>query len=236
MDVALIVTGDAEFGGLSRALERAFPGHKFRMFTPRKMNGFTSCRLTGDEPKLSRLTRRGHVSTEVADLADMLITAADPGRKGQPEDLMVLVEDLELANVDQPERVVGWLREAVRARINVQFSSHDRREKAAQRVRERCSFHLLVPMLEAHFHADPTSIDRAGAVRGSAFDAALCDQERFEVDDNQYLSPPRLTGKGSICWLHRAPEQRRKHPKAYLEFLCDPNLDGATTYDEKTAT
>ncbi len=249
MDIALIVTGDAEFGGLAGSLDRAFPGHKFKCL-PRKMNGFTSSALQDDSPLLFRTLKKGErIDTEISLLADTLITLADPGRNNRPADIVVLVEDLELANRHQPGRVVHWLREAVQTRIDVHFSTQARREKARERVRERCSFHLLVPMLESHFYSDANALNAAGRLRLSRFDHKVYDPEDFSVDDAEYLETPVTFGKGSRDWRNRPAENRRIHPKAYLEYLCTPaehnaGADGTngekvavpkTTYDERKA-
>lgn len=239
--VALIVTGDAEFAALHRSLQRAFPTLEFvRHASPpgQPMDGFTSNRLRGDDPVLARPTPDGiAMLSPLAKLIDQLVLGVHPGRNGVPYDHAVLIDDLELDNTDQPERVVAHVRAAIPARIDAQWPSQALRDRVRATVRERCSFHLLCPMLEGYFFCDEDALDRAGRVAGRA---SLVDGRRIEdfaVDDPTYAEVPLPEGATKRTmksdW-RRSPERRARHPKKYLQYLCDPSLDGGTRYDEAT--
>jgi hypothetical protein len=148
-------------------------------------------------------------------LATALVAAVDPGRTGTPADLAVLVEDLELANRDQPELVARHVREAVQRELERRWASLARRDVSAERVRNRCSFHLFVPMVEAYFFGDANALSNAGATRSALFDPIAADVEDFSTTDPDFLLPP----DGDTYW---AKPHRERHPKHYLEFLCDP--------------
>lgn len=235
--VALIVTGRVEFLALHRSLGRAFPGIEFVQHASppgAPMNGFTSRTLDEETPVLEAASRAGAVTlSSLAKLVDQLILAVDPGRNGAPHDYAVLLDDVELCNAHQPGRVVDHVRQAVKSRLDAQWPSADRRARAREKVRERCSFHLLCPMVESYFFGDDPALDRAGRVggRASAFDPATRDLEDFEVDDAVYRDVPPSDRKGD--WRH-SPEQRARHPKKYVSYLADPRCDGATSYREAT--
>jgi hypothetical protein len=75
-------------------------------------------------------------------------------------------------------------------------------------------------MIESYFFAEPEALTRAGAKRASNFDAAVVDAEHFCVDEPEFLHPPNRLNKNALPkW---ATEDRAKHPKRYLQFLCDP--------------
>jgi hypothetical protein len=240
--VALIVTGDVEYGALHASLQRAFPSLTFEQHASppgRPMNGFTSSRIPASAPVLERTARSGEVMlSEFARLIDQLILAVHPGRNGDPYDHAILIDDLELVNADQPERVIAWVREAVPRRIDAQWPSQAKRDHVRDLVRDRCSFHLLCPMVESLFFGEPAALDRAGRVTGRAsqFDANVCDIEAFEVTDGAYetVAVPAVAGKASKGDWRRSPELRKRHPKKYLQYLGDASLDGNTRYAETT--
>jgi hypothetical protein len=215
--VALIVTGELEKKSLHLSLGRLFPEAEFEVL---HLDGFTSCELP-EEPEFEE----GRPSL-VEKLADALISAVDPGRSGTPVDLAFLVDDLELHNVATPERAVRHLREAIPRRLEAHWSNADRRRRSAGLVRERCSFHLLSPMIEAYFFGEPAALVRAGAKRRAAFDPLSGDVEHFLTDDPDFLAP--LDGKHPI-W---AKPDRARHPKCYVRFLCDPDGGSPRAYRE----
>jgi hypothetical protein len=226
--VALLVTGKAEEAALHLSLKRVFPEAEI-VVRPRR-DGFTSTALPSP-PKLHALgtARR---PTDVERLAAMLVAEVEPGRRDQkPPDLVVLVDDLELVNQSSPERAIEHVREAVRAHLaSHPWPSAAARERAEERVRERCSFHLLAPMVEAYFFREPAALVRAGARQASLFDPAATDVERFSVNDPAFLGPPnRAPGEALPPW---ATPDRREHPKRYLQFLCDPMGGDAKAYVE----
>jgi hypothetical protein len=96
-------------------------------------------------------------------------------------------------------------------------------------LRERCSFHLLRPMAESLFFGERAALDRASggaALPPVQFDSMTRDIEAFETADAAYLAKPR----GEACW---ATENRRRHPKHYLEYLLDPSGAKGKLYKER---
>ncbi|HSO00140.1 MAG TPA: hypothetical protein VLS89_17730, partial [Candidatus Nanopelagicales bacterium] len=196
--VALLVTGKAE-EALHQSLKRLFPEAEFIML-PRR-DGFTSAALP-PAPVLHTLGKAPR-PTNIERLAAALVAEVEPGRRDQkPPDLVVLIDDLELVNEAWPERAIEHVRAAVRAHLERHpWPSAAARERAYERVCERCSFHVLAPMVEAYFYAEPAALTRAGARRPSLVDAAASDVERFVVDDAAFLGPPdRPSGVALPVW------------------------------------
>jgi hypothetical protein len=161
--------------------------------------------------------------TTLQNLASRIV--ADIVDVDDPPDLLIALDDLELVNAPHPELVAARVRDAVVAHMErYAWTSQAAREKATRLVRERCSFHLLAPMVEAYFFAEPGALVRAGASRPSRVDAAAIDLEAFVTDDPDYLGHPLVPHKQSPkrkSWAIPLPE-RSRHPKHYLRFLCDP--------------
>lgn len=215
--IHLVVTGDAEELALAPALEQVFPEVEF---TVEKVNGFTSS--SRDAP-----TRP---STKAVDLVSSMLAAIDTGRT--PADYAIALEDLELANVKQPSVVLDRLRLAVEICINqppeveVVARGSKRRfrhlatpEVRREALRQRCSFHLAAPMLEAWFFGEPAALVRAGVPQTATiiFNKHTCDLEDFVTTDAAFLDP-----EANTYWARRPPAQRAKHPKDYITFLRDP--------------
>ncbi|TMQ06953.1 MAG: hypothetical protein E6J90_44775 [Deltaproteobacteria bacterium] len=121
------------------------------------------------------------------------------------------IDDLELDNVETPGNVAGVVRDAV---VRALGSTPTHAEQA--RYRERCSFHLLCPMVEAYFYGEPAALTRAGA-HAPALVVQTEHLEAFLAGDMAYLVPPDEPGH---AW--RSPG-RAKHPKRYLRFLAMPD-------------
>lgn len=254
MLVRVIPTGQAELVGLAACLGRLFPEHTFETVPGRQepdgrtvpFDGFTS----------GRLKSTADVGTCLTKLVQRLASEVCPGRDGRPADLAILIDDLELENVDQPALVVEIVRAAVRSHLDglSKLRSGDYARRVAEALRERASFHLAVPMIEAWFFADPAAFSTLG-VPPSQLPPRLkagVDPEAFETDD-----PSFSADDGSLCtalaarnarnprakpkeapWLLKprgdAPAYRReRHPKAYLQWLSrDPSNDRCSTYRE----
>lgn len=214
--VTLFVTGRLEEGALADSLRQVFGGVEL---TTHKLEGFTSNRLPRER---STDEKRRYADA----IAGRLVGEAFPGRTGKPPDLVIAVDDLELANQDQPEVVVEHLAGAVRDHVERHFQA-GARDRAYETVRRRCSFHLLCPMVEAYFFGEPAALTRAGAVRPSLFAEATTDVEAFDVDDAAFLAPPDVDDKHD--WRR---SDRRKHPKRYLKFLSDADANGDSKYAE----
>jgi hypothetical protein len=115
--------------------------------------------------------------------------------------LIIGVDHLELHSA--PQRATDVLRSAIARGLATLESSLARHERLRTAVAERCSFHLLVPMVEAYFFGEPEALTRAGAVHTSRFNPQTQDVEAFVVEH-----PP-------------FPEADARHPKRYLKFLSD---------------
>lgn len=226
LTISLLVTGVTEHTGLPDSLRQVFPSARFRIGNGgRRLDGFTSHRLkplTGPRPR---------AESYLDEFAARLVAETYPGRDGKPADLIVGVDDLELENMDQPELVVRLLREAVQAHVERSFQGNTR-ARVYERLQNHCSFHLLKPMVEAYFFGEPAALDRAGRAleRTCLFGAESCDVEDFAVDDPAYMQVAEAAND-KRDWRH-GRQQRPRHPKKYLQFLCDPAGDGKTTYRE----
>jgi hypothetical protein len=219
--VVLITTGRCEQLALGASLKRYFPDAEFIAPEPRASFTSTRVRLTPAPPP-----RPGAPEPVVDRLARAMVAMTDPGRNGVPPDLVIAVDDVELVNLDQVDVVTSTLRDAVKRHLDTfAWSSSRRREQAAERVREHCSFHLLCPMVEAYFFGETAALTRAGAQRPSAVNAKAHDVEDFVTEEAVFLSVP----DGAKHW---ATADRKKHPKRYLQYLVDPEGADAKSYRE----
>jgi hypothetical protein len=151
--VSVFVTGKCE-EAIGDALHALFPDLAVTV-QPRR-DGFTSAAL-GESPILDP-------RSNLRKLAAALVAEVEPGRRSKPPDMVIAIDDLELVNFDHPERPYLHFREAVRAHASEHpWPTALSRTRAEDRLRERCSFHLLVPMVEAYFFADPDALARCGA-------------------------------------------------------------------------
>ena len=209
--VVLITTGECEQRALGASLKRYFPDAEFEP-APRR-ESFTSSRVRAST---ARPAGPRALPSVVDRLAQAMVAVTDPGRDGTRPDLVIAVDDVEVVNVDQIDVLVTQLREAVRRHLEAfPWASARRREQVTLRLREHCSFHLLCPMVEAYFYGEAPALQRAGARRPSKVDALNLDVEDFTTSDTDFLSAP----DGKTYW---AKPNRQKHPKHYLEYLCDP--------------
>ncbi|WNG51084.1 hypothetical protein F0U60_48370 [Archangium minus] len=220
--VGLIVTGKCEQKGLCDSLARVFPEVRFELLD--RVESFTSA----DVRELPEAAGSG---TTLDKFAASLVAAVEE----EPPDLVVAIDDLELVNAPHPELVASRVRDAVHAHLaRHTWTSEATRDKVTQRVRERCSFHLLAPMIEAYFFAEPEALVRAGAGRPSQVDASSIDLEAFVTGDPDFLNHPDVAHKQSPkrkSWAIPLPE-RARHPKHYLRFLCDPTNPYTDRYVE----
>lgn len=254
MLVRIIPTGRAELFGLQRCFERLFPNHSFEMVKERDdendlpvpFPGFTSARLK-NPPVVGKHLER---------LIGQLASEVYPGRQGRAAGLAVLIDDLELDNIDQPEVVIATVRAAVAQHLDKIMQ--ERGSEAARRVevalRQKASFHLAAPMIEAWFFADSEVLPTAGvpAERLPPLLRNGVDPEYFQVDDALFSAD-----EGASCAAlekrnqkggRRNPERppwvltsrpdvpafvRERHPKAYLSWLCrDGENERCSTYRE----
>jgi hypothetical protein len=237
--VALLPTGRTEWHGLPRALQRLFPGHDFYALPTEEeirshpesfpSPGFTSSTLS--------LVHESSPPESASDLVARAAQAAlgDSRRRAAAADLVVVFDDVELVNAHQPDRVARVFRAASNRHLNALHEPIATRTRNA--FRDRVSFHLLAPMIEALFFADPAALAQAGVAGGRTVGfAAACDPEQFQTTDAAYLAeteascrclvsmglPPNRRRKLQPKWFDTAT--RARHPKGYLQWLC---LDGA---------
>src|SRR5262249_55945963 len=97
---------------------------------------------------------------------------------------------------------------------------------------------LFTPMLEAYFFGEADALRRAGSKKEPRFDA-MRDIEDFETLDDEYLAScarqqqvdREMRGPNPVPpWAQNAA----KHPKRYLQFLCDPTGRDPRAYRETT--
>lgn len=252
MRVRLIPTGQMELLSLGKSLQRIFPAHEFETIASRinpdgsraPFDAFTSVRL-----------RPGLLPDALRRLVAQLAAEVHPGRReGEPADLAVLIDDLEVDNQDQMHVVAEAVRHGVRAHL-ADFERHRgsvSTDRVARALRERASFHLAVPMIEAWLFGDAGSL-RAAFVPEERLPARLAtgiDPESFQTDDAAFSSDDgahctallerntRTKAQARAPWVLRErpdlPRWRREaHPKAYLSWLCrEPADEKCSTYRE----
>jgi hypothetical protein len=239
MRVALIPTGRTEWHGLPVAFHHLFPQHDFYVLPGEPLfrsmrgpfNGFTSTTLT------ERHEREDvpHHATELVGLAAR--EALGNGHDREAADVVVVLDDLELANRHQPDRVMRVFRRAVERHLDGLQGARRRTEIA---LRERVSFHLIVPMIEAWFFGDPQALRVAGVPDGVVPILDGAGLEDFHTMDMFYEVADE---SACPCWIARGRKkadrpkwlgaQRERHPKGYLQWLClDGGAKGCTSYDE----
>lgn len=208
--IALIVTGDMERLALAESLTRVFPEAKF--LESQKVDSFTSGQVTWPPPQ------RPGLLSNIEKFAIAMIAALDPGRRKPRPDRVVGIDDLELANLERPEAVIGAFRCALTTALERQAAATGQRtfNKMSKNVREKCSFHLLVPMCEAYFFADPAALKAAGCTRPAKL-TPNCDPEQFTVIDPK-CSEVFSGDQQAPEWAIDLPT-RLRHPKHYLDFL-----------------
>ncbi len=215
--VGLLVTGKCEAKALDASLERIFPDARFEVLD--RIESFTSADLR-DVPELE-------VPTTLAKFASSIVAAVED----EPPDLVMAIDDLELVNAPHPALVAQRVRDAVERHLEChEWLSAATRQKVMQRVRQRCSFHLFAPMIEAYFFAEPDALGRAGATQPARLDASRTDLEDFLTDDPEYLRHPNVPHQQKRkSW---AITERAQHPKHYLRFLCEPSNPHTERYVE----
>ena len=245
MKVAILPTGRTEWHGLAPALGRLFPKQEFYCLpTEAEVRsdpdhfpypGFTSAPLTSAQLDTPPESARELVSRAAQEaLGDRRHAAAD---------LVFIIDDVELPNMAQLDRVVAVMRRAVEGHLSeLERVGHHGRTAAV--LREKVSFHLIAPMVEAWFFADDCALAAAGVPAGTAvhFDTAT-DPEAFVTSDPAYLhateadcpewaaTPTRRQKKLRPKWLGSQP--REQHPKGYLQWLCRaPGERNCTGYSE----
>lgn len=228
--VVLLTTGTMEEKAFAASLRRLFPDHEF-VSKPR-FDGFTSARLPPD----ARTVRAKGGLLNLEKFAKQIIGCFAPGaRTDRPRpDFVLALEDVELPNQSEPGNITQALRDAVSHNLGSWKMDGASAGRTREALRTRCSFHLMAPMTEAYFFADPAAFARAtapGPHRVCRLDAATCDVEAFHVDDPAYTAAPSVPKPDRMRHDWRI-DDRHRHPKHYLGYLTDEQLDGRARYQE----
>ena len=247
MKVALLPTGRTEWCGLSRALGRLFPDHEFYCLPTKAeidsnqgsfpYNGFTSMCLT--------VAHETNPPETAMELVSRAAQEAIGDKWKEAADLVVVIDDVELPNVNQVNRVVAVMRNAVLAHLSGLYTIGIQ-TRTKESLKSKVSFHLIAPMVEAWFFADKNALTLAGVPTemNVSFNDET-DPEAFITDDALYLAATECDCTKFAAlhkskkknhrpkWLGSSP--RDKHPKGYLQWLCrDPDDRSCTSYSEAT--
>jgi hypothetical protein len=172
--IALIATGECEHRALGASLQRVFEGTDLEIAPAfrRPVPSITSNHLgypgpTSGDTQLDRFVASVMATVEHRDAPDFVFA----------------IDDLELANVATAHHVTQLVSDAFHRYLG---ATPTHRELA--RLRERCSFHLLCPMLEAYFFGEPAALHRAGGTQPPILDPTR-HLEAFHVMDPAFLQP-----------------------------------------------
>lgn len=224
--IKLVVTGDMEKASLHDSLRKCFPaqnchGEDVVWDTPRYANCVTSSRL-----------RQGKVpSNPMHELAKAMLAEALTGKTGNAADLVIVIDDVEIDNLGQESLIAEHFRCAVQLELTKRLASvhPENHPVVAKQVRERCSFHLLRPMVEAYFFGDANALSVSGVLAGTVPQLShLTNVEDFQSTDPEWL-PKCLQinvdkSQYSPWWCNE------RHPKDYLRHLVEK---GGGSYEEK---
>jgi hypothetical protein len=219
--IALIVTGDLEREGMKASLEAVFPDVDFRV---EQVSPITSSPLSllpqervlkKDNPAWRLVDRLWRSVTKLRSPDD--ITAAD---------YAMAIDDIELCNLrphGDPSHITALVRTVAQRFLDDRYPDPTEREFGAQALREKCSFHLLSPMIEAYFFGEQAALHRAGVPEGRPVLRKAGDLEDFQAEDPAYAAP------SSVLWQQQRAKRLGgglrldpdRHPKDYLSFLRD---------------
>lgn len=218
ISVGLIVTGESERIGLAPALGRLFPQATFAV-VPGRVDGFTSRRIpatfTPPAPELGDTNEQKLINTLLGAITD----------RNSSFDYAIVIDDLETENWGHAAVVTSYIRQVIEHILARET------QRSRDLMREKCSFHLLHPMLEALFFGDANALDAAGASPTYPVQRAPGDVEQFTATDADYLNardePKRSRSQGIRRW---AVVDRVHKPKHYLMYLSEQ--PGGTPYKE----
>jgi len=226
--IKLIVTGDLEKLALSQSLMKHFPnthnGKNVIWDEPRKTYGATSYQLQS-------LKTGGLLSTPMKELAKAMLTEALEGKRpGQsPADLVIVIDDVELGNLGRENVIAEHFQAAVNNAIQIKAKGIISEEARIRSIiRDKCSFHLLKPMVEAYLFSDADALRLAGVPIGiSPHLVHQSDVEEFETNDAKWLPTCHMentkkANDNKPWWLHE------RHPKAYLDYLLPKDYSETT--------
>lgn len=215
--IRFIVTGDLERAAMVPSIRRFFPDMTWEKapvewLKPQKLHGATTHRVDIGRPPTNPMRHLARAA-----LAELLY-----GADGTPADLVLVVDDIELHNLDQPAAITDRFRAALDAEIEARGHSADAEARVRARLRDGCSLHLVPPMIESYLFGDRAALTRAGCAPDIEPRLAHPDVERFEsADDGWRPHCARIDAE-----RHAEPQpmpwwRERCHPKHYLEHLVD---------------
>lgn len=226
--IKLIVTGDMEKAALHQSLKRFFPENRKNKAviwdTPRKAQCVTSS-------PLRPLAVGASPSNPMIELAKAMIAETITGKRGEAADLVIVIDDVELGNLGQEAVIAGHFCAAVNRVIADKNHDSNTEDRLREQLQQKCSFHLLKPMVEAYLFGDPAALGLAGVPNGvNPCLVHPTDVEQFESNDSLWLP---------ICHAENAKKQQQNkhwwrnelHPKRYLEHLTE---HGHVIYEETT--
>jgi hypothetical protein len=211
-----------EQSALHHSLKKSFPStkgkHLVEWDTPHRLNGATSYQL-------APLAGDTKLSTSILKLANAMLAEAIAGKTSEPADLVIVIDDVELGNLQQENLVAQHFKAAVEVVIKKSYC--DKEAEVREQIRQKCSFHLLKPMVEAYLFADRNALTIAGvATSVEPYLLNATDVEEFEVNDPNvdWLSHCQQKNNDNInIWW-----REERHAKHYLE-----HLTGGTNTDNK---
>ncbi len=218
---------------MPQALQSLFPQHEFYSL-PTEMevksygedfpaHSFTSCdvrKLSGKANQADKLIERAAAEA-----------IGDSKRDRKAANLVVILDDLEIINLHQASAVIEVVREASQRFLDQFLNDSNRRDRYADALKNRVSFHLAKPMIESWLFSDWENLKNACKPTGTAKLKEGVDPECFLTNDPVYETD---TGANCIKWIlfsekkrkdHipqwiNAGDHRNIHPKAYLSWLC----------------
>lgn len=208
---------------LHDSLRKHFPtfrnGKNVIWDVPRRLHGATSHKLAAGHPP----------SKPMQELAKAMIAEACIGKNGDPADFVLVIDDVELANLQQEDIITAHFREAVRMALTKYDNDIPTQNRYKIQIQERCSFHLLKPMVESYFFKDENALSIAGVPPGTEPKLVHpSDLEQFQTNDSSWLPTCKIENakhaeRGNFWWRHEC------HSKCYLEHLVS---SGLSSYDE----
>lgn len=209
--LGLITTGECEHRALGASLQRVFDSAELEIVHPfrRPIPSITSSYLSYPGPASG--------ATQVDKFVASIMATLE--QRNAP-DFVFAIDDLELANVATSHHATQLVSDGFR-----RYFGATPTHRQLARVQQRCSFHLLCPMLETYFFGEVAALQRAGATR-----AAILDPQRH-LEDFQAIDPGFLVPNDIRDHPWRRPS-RDRHPKRYLSFLADPTGEERAPYKE----
>ena len=252
MRIAILPTGRMEWEALPQALQSLFPQHEFYSLQTKeevKSNkitdsftsySFTSCNVETllDKNKPNNQTIHGEIkqSNNAYKLIERAAAEAIGDKKGKREvaDLVLIIDDIELVNLHQPEKVVKVVREAAKRFLDTFLYERIRQDRYTQALKNKVSFHLAKPMIESWLFADMEGLikacnptRKANLLWGIDPECFLTNDPSYEMDNGEQCNWHNLSNREKSTkkktyqpeWL-KVGIQREIHPKAYLSWLC----------------